>query len=138
VDARTSIESSYGEIRGSGIGGTFSCKSGKSDIYLEEITALCTFNSTYGNIHLTLREKPPGITVKAARTAMVVNTADFGAYRYELRTSHAAIYVPEQHKKYVKQTEGLATSTLDFAKEQRLPLIKVNTTFSPITIRTNP
>jgi hypothetical protein len=57
VAGRTSVESSYGEVRGSDIGGTFSCKSDKSDIYLDRIEARCTFNSTYGNIHLA-GEKP--------------------------------------------------------------------------------
>ncbi len=138
VAGRTSVESAYGEVRGRDIGGTFSCKSDKSDVYLDGIKARCTFNSTYGNIHLTLREKPPGLAVKASRTAVVVNTAQFGAYRYGLRTSHAAIYVPDAYQKYVRQPGGAGASTLDFAGAPGGPLISISTTFSPITIHTHP
>jgi hypothetical protein len=138
VAGRISVRSSYGEVRGRDIGGTFSCKSDKSDVYLDGIKARCTFNSTYGSIHLTLREKPPGLAVKANRTAVVVNTAHFGAYRYGLRTSHAAIYVPDPYKKYVRQARGAGTATLDFAGAPDSPLISISTTFSPITIHTHP
>jgi hypothetical protein len=137
VEGRINVESSYGEVRGDGIGGTFSCKTDKSDVYLDRITARCTFNSNYGNMHLTLREKPQGLAIKASRTAVVVNTAGFGAYRYELRTRHASIYVPGPFKKYVKQPGGGGSSTLKFAGAPDSPLINVSTTFSPITIHTN-
>ncbi|MBD0258321.1 MAG: DUF4097 family beta strand repeat protein [Cytophagales bacterium] len=138
VAGRINVESSYGEVRGDGIGGTFSCQSDKSDVYLDRITARCTLNSTYGNIHLTLREKPQGLAVKASRTAVVVSTADFGAYRYGLRTSHASIYVPDPYKKYVKQPGDSGSSTLNFAGTPDNPLISIITTFSPITIHTHP
>jgi hypothetical protein len=138
VAGRISIQSSYGEVRGDGIGGIFSCKSDKSDVYLDRMEARCTFNSTYGNIHLTLGEKPQGLAVKASRTAVVVNTAQFGAYRYGLRTSHAAIYVPDAYKKYVKQAGSSDNFTLDFAGAPGSPLISVSTTFSSITIHTHP
>ncbi len=138
VEGRINVESSYGEVRGSDIGGTFSCKTGKSDVYLEDVKAHCTFNSTYGNIHLALGEKPQGLALKANRTAVVVNTPHFGAYRYGLRTTHAAIYVPDAYKKYVKGTGSSGTWTLDFAGAPNNPLISVSTTFSSITIRTNP
>lgn len=137
VEGRISVQSSYGEVRGSDIGGTFSCKTGKSDVYLENVKARCTFNSTYGNIHLALGEKPQELAIGATRTAVVVKVPDFGAYRYGLRTSHAAIYVPDAYRKYVKGTGGSGTSTLDFAGAPNSPLLKVNTTFSSITIRIN-
>jgi hypothetical protein len=85
-----------------------------------------------------LGEKPQGLALKANRTAVVVNTPHFGAYRYGLRTTHAAIYVPDAYKKYVKGTGSSGTWTLDFAGAPNNPLISVSTTFSSITIRTNP
>jgi hypothetical protein len=138
VAGRIRIESAYGEVRGSDIGGTLACKSDKSDVYLDRIAARGTFNSTYGTLHLSPGEKPQGLSVKASRTAVVVNTSRFGAYRYGLRTSHAAIYVPDAYKKYVKGTGGAGTSTLDFAGAPHNPLISITTTFSAITIHTHP
>ena len=138
VKGRTRVESSFGEVRGRDIGGTFSCETGKSDVYLEDVKARCTFNSTYGNIHLTLGERPQALAIGATRTAVVVNVTDFGAYRYALRTGHAAIYVPDAYRKYVKGTGGAGTSTLDFAGAPNSPLLKVSTTFSSITIRNHP
>ncbi len=138
VAGRISVRSAYGEVRGSDIGGTLACKSDKSDVYLDRIAARCTFNSTYGTLHLSPGEKPQGLSVKANRTAVVVNTSHFGAYRYGLRTSHAAIYVPDAYKKYVKGTGGSGASTLDFAGAPHNPLISVSTTFSSITIHTHP
>jgi hypothetical protein len=138
VKGRINVRSSYGEVRGRDIGGTFSCKSDKSDVYLDGIEARCTFNSTYGNIHLSLREKPQELAVKASRTAVVIHTSHFDAYQYGLRTSHAAIYVPDPYKKYVRGTGGSGTSTLDFAGAPHHPLISVSTTFSSITIHTHP
>jgi hypothetical protein len=136
LEAQVRVQSSYGQIRGHSIDGSFYCKSDKSDIYLENLKGVQTFQTSYGNIYLAFKAPFKGLNIKANRTAVVLNLKNFEENNYDLHTTHADIYLPERFKKYLKKN-ALDKASLQLSTQPSNPLLKVNTTFSPITLQFN-
>jgi hypothetical protein len=133
IGGTITIQTNFGELRGTAIKGSLNCQSEKSQINLSGLEGMYTFNSSFGNIQLEFAQKLQGLLIKSNRTTIDIYSKKFQQYNYNLETKYSTVYIPEPYAKSVKKDNNL--SSLNITNDAKNPLIKIQTTYCPITIK---
>src|SRR5690606_26370632 len=109
------------------------CTADKSEIDLSGMNGSFVFDTSYGKIDLSWGRQLQALSVNSNRSAIAIRPEDFQQYNYELSTTHSTIFLKEPFQKMVQKNGS--NSTFKFISGAGNPLIKIQTTFSPVTIK---
>lgn len=133
VEGTVMLQGSYSNIKGDRIKGTFTCTTDKSEIDMSGMEGNFLFNTSFGNIDLNFADQLKGLSIKSNRTAVTIRPENFQRYSYELSTTHSNIFVNAAYQKMIFENEN--SISFSFSSDKNSPLIQIQTTYSPVTIK---
>ena len=134
VSGKFMIRNKFGDIQGTDISGSLNCETDKSFINLQDIKGSCMINSVLGSIDLGIHESMKSLVVKAAHTPVSINLKEISLFNYDFRTTYSSIFVPEAYRKNIG-VAVLNANTFNLIQNNSKKTIKINTTYSPITLK---
>lgn len=126
------IKASYGDIKGENLDGNFFCKAQKSDMSFTNVGGYYKIESSYGKITITPSSSFKGLDINSSKTEVVFNSKDY-PYNYKLSTLFSEIQLPEEYRKNIAKNMA-GKSSFDLQKASENPLVKISTSYSPITL----
>ncbi len=135
VQGSTQLHIAYGDVIADTLEGDFSCDAQKSNIQLKQIGGRYHIKSNYGKITVQAAASINQFTVDASRTEIEFATADAPAYRYQLTTSCDAIVTILPGTREEDDNPLSCKKSFTTIDNTQKPLIKISTTYSPITIK---
>ena len=132
ITGAVSLNVTYGDVTARRLSGALTGITRKSNLNLYEVGGTVSLKSNYGEINVTTNDQVKQLTIDASRSQVTFATADPMRYHYQLTTTGDNIYVPVPGK---WATENALVRKQSFTTpDTNLPLVIVNTTFSPITV----
>jgi hypothetical protein len=126
------IKIAYGDIKGENLEGNFFCKAQKSDMSFANVGGYYKIESSYGKITVTPSSNFKGLDINSSKTEVVFNSKDY-PYNYKLSTLFSDIQLPEEYRKNIAKNMA-GKSSFDLQKATESPMIKISTSYSPITL----
>jgi hypothetical protein len=126
------IKAAYGDIKGDNLEGNFFCKAQKSDMSFANVGGYYKIESSYGKITISPSTGFKGLDINSSKTEVVFNSKDY-PYNYKLSTYFSDIQLPEEYRKNIAKNMA-GKSSFDMQKASESPLIKISTSYSPITL----
>jgi hypothetical protein len=112
----------------------FRGKAEKSDLIFENSGGKFDISTNYGKIIFNADNRISLLKITSGRTEVTVNTQSFEDFNYLLSTKSGNIYIPSKYRSKVTEEEDLNKFSLH--SDNMNTYIKVKTTYSPITIKT--
>lgn len=128
------VDLHFADLNVNGLSGLVTIKTKNSDIQLHKISGDYKLNATYGSIEITSTEKLNNLTINAQRTSVSIIIRKFEDFNYSLSTQNDKIIVPSEYTKLIKEEAGLLKFNKASGSENKS--IKINTTYCPITLKT--
>jgi hypothetical protein len=129
------VTSRFADITGTNLNMGLSCEADKSAVQLTGIAGNYAIRNRYGSVLLEPTAELKSATVDAERTEVKVVVPQLGLFNYTLSSSHNALNVPATLGNLVRKLGGTQTLRTNTA---RLPLIRVVTSYAPLTLETSP
>ena len=131
VEGKATLKTSFSEIHGRDIAfSSMKSEDDKSRVFMNIDSGSYVFNSTYGDINLTLGNIQD-VQIESKRTDVVLTPNTFELFDYDLINDGGSIYVPGKYTHHLKK-EG--KKVLFLVNDQTKPTIKVSTDYNTITI----
>ena len=128
------IDLHFANLNVNGLSGLVTIKTKNSDVQLHRISGDYKLNATYGSIEITSTEKLNNLTINAQRTSVSLIIKNLEDYNYLLSTQNDKILVPSEYTKLIKEEAGLQKFNKAYSSNNKS--IKINTTYCPITLKT--
>jgi hypothetical protein len=132
IKGEMKIKVSYGDIKGDNLEGNFFCKAQKSDMIFSNVGGAYKIESAYGKITISPTSNFKGLDINSSKTEVVFNSRDY-PYNYKLSTTFSDIQLPEEYKKNLSKSMA-GKSSFDLQAATESPLVKISTSYSPITL----
>jgi hypothetical protein len=129
------IISRFADVTGSNLNMGLSCDADKSAVQLTGVGGNYAIRNRYGSVTLEPTAELRSATVDAERTEVKVTVPQLGLFNYTLSTSHNTLSVPGTLTGAVRSSGGSQTLRTNTA---RLPLIRVVTSYAPVTLQPAP
>lgn len=127
------IASTFSDLLAEDLTAKLSCKSSHADIKIEALGGQYEIRTSYGKVDINARNRVQGLDIEASRCPVSFVTNGFEQYNYQLNTSDAAISIPDRkYDQRIKSSGHVRSFLLKVAKLN--PLIKIATTYEPVTI----
>lgn len=136
-DLRGSMEATvrYTELIGTNLNCAFVCRADKSAVQLTGAGGTYAISNAYGSIIFEPNDELKSAFVDASRTEVTIGVPQLSLYNYNLGTSQGKLVVPAS---YTSKRTLTGRNTLQVTNDAKLPLIRVNTSYAPITLQTQP
>jgi hypothetical protein len=122
----------YANLTGANTNFTFECEADKSDLRLAGAGGRYTIRNRYGSVRLEPTAALLSAFVDAERTAVSFGVPQLDHFRYRLTTTQGTLTVPPSLAGTLRIRPG--RQVLDLGKPAQRPLIRVETTYAPITL----
>ncbi|SNC68429.1 hypothetical protein SAMN06265337_2310 [Hymenobacter gelipurpurascens] len=136
LQGQLTITSKYADITARNLDLTFTCHADKAAIRLTDAAGRYTIYNTYGSIRVEPTAGLTGLQITAARTEVTIVSPQMDLYSYEFTTLHGNIKLPAN----TTFSPGVVNTRTFFQVQYRKtdPLIRVNTSYAPVTLQINP
>jgi hypothetical protein len=126
----------YADLTGTNLNLSFDCEADKSAVRLTGVGGSYAIRNRYGSVLLEPTAELKSVFVDAERTEVTIGVPQLGLFNYLLSTAQGTMTVPPGLA--ASQRKTLGRSVLDVTNQTRLPLIRVVTSYAPITLRAQP
>ncbi|RYU81866.1 hypothetical protein [Hymenobacter persicinus] len=126
----------YADLTGTNLNLTFDCEADKSAVRLTGVGGRYSIRNRYGSVLLEPTAELKSAFVDAERTEVTIGVPQLGAFNYLLSTAQGQLTVPASLSE--GQRKSLGRAVLDVTNQARLPLIRVVTSYAPVTLRVQP
>ncbi|HEX8425896.1 hypothetical protein [Hymenobacter sp.] len=136
-DLRGSLEATirYTELTGTNLNAAFVCRADKSAVQLTGAGGTYAISNSYGSIVFEPNDELKSAFVDATRTEVTIGVPQLSLFNYNLGTSQGKLVVPAS---YTSKRTLTGRNTLQVTNDAKLPLIRVSTSYAPITLQTQP
>ncbi|WP_375435866.1 hypothetical protein [uncultured Hymenobacter sp.] len=136
-DLRGSLEATirYTELTGTNLNCAFVCHADKSAVQLTGAGGTYAISNAYGTIVFEPNDELKSAFVDASRTEVTIGVPQLSLFNYNLGTSQGKLVVPAS---YPSKRTLTGRNTLQVTNDAKLPLIRVSTSYAPITLQTQP
>lgn len=136
LQGQLKITSKYADITARNLDLTFTCDADKAAIRLTDAAGRYTIHNTYGSIRIEPTAGLTGLQITAARTEVTIVAPQMDLFSYELTALQGSIRLPTN----TTFSPGVVKTRTFFQVQYRKtdPLIRVNTSYAPITLQINP
>ncbi|GAB2957310.1 hypothetical protein GCM10027048_24770 [Hymenobacter coalescens] len=137
-DLRGSLQATvrFADINGTNTNMALSCDADKSAVRLLAAGGNYAIRNRYGSVTIEPTAELRSMDVAAERAEVKVTVPQTGLFNYVLSTNRGTLTVPAALSSGVRKTGGL--QTLRVNNPGRLPLIRVVTSYAPLTLQTPP
>lgn len=137
-DLRGSLDATirYVDLSAANTTFTFTCDADKSALRFTEAGGSYSIRNRYGSVLLEPGAELKSVFIDAQRTEVTIRVPQLSAFHYNLSTAHSTLTVPAGYEGSLRKTTG--QSSLRVSTPVRLPLIRVLTSYAPITLQTLP
>jgi hypothetical protein len=134
---RGSLEATvrYAELTGSNLNCAFICRADKSAVQLTGAGGTYAISNAYGSIVLEPSDELKSAFVDASRTEVTVGVPRLSSFNYHLTTNQGKLTIPAS---YTSKRTLTGRNLLEVTNDAKLPLIRVITSYAPITLQTQP
>ena len=112
------------------------CEADKSAIVLQQAAGTYAIRNRYGSVLVEPAEGLRSLDIEAERTEVKVGVARAERFNYRLSNSQGALVLPPGLAG--AQTRSLGRNVLQMNNQAKLPLIRISTSYAPITIQSLP
>jgi len=126
----------YADLTGSNLNLVFDCEADKSALRLTGAGGSYAIRNRYGSVLLEPTAELKSVFVDAERTEVSVGVPQLGMFNYRLSTAQGQLTVPASLA--AGQRKSLGHNVLETTNAARLPLIRVVTSYAPITLQALP
>jgi hypothetical protein len=130
------VKAKYADLTGHDTNLTFSCEADKSAIQLTQADGTYAIRNTYGSVLVEPGEELKSLYIEAERSEVKIGVARLDRYNYRFGNTHGPLVLPASMS--AAQTKSLGRNTLNVVNKARLPLLRVYTSFAPITLQATP
>jgi len=123
----------YADLTGTDLQMVFTCQAEKSALQLKTLGGSCAIRNRYGSIRLEPTDELTNVVIDAERTEVVVLTLTPARFNYQLGATHGTLNVPVAHAP--GGGPGSHQTSWKSASPGRRPLIRITTTYAPITLQ---
>ncbi|UOQ66579.1 hypothetical protein [Hymenobacter volaticus] len=136
-DLRGSLEATirYTELTSTNFNGAFVCRADKSAVQLTGAGGTYAISNAYGSVVFEPNDELKSAFVDATRTEVTIGVPQLSQYNYNLGSSQGKLVIPAS---YTSKRTLTGRNTLQVTNDAKLPLIRVNTSYAPITLQTQP
>ncbi|MDF7814440.1 hypothetical protein [Hymenobacter sp. YC55] len=136
-DLQGSLEATirYTELTGTNLNSAFVCHADKSAVQLTGAGGTYAISNAYGSIVFEPNDELKSAFVDATRTEVTIGVPKLSQYNYNLGTSQGKLVIPAS---YTPKRTLTGRNTLQVTNDAKLPLIRVSTSYAPITLQTQP
>lgn len=118
----------YADLTGTDLQMAFSCQAEKSALSLRTVGGSYAIRNRYGSIRLEPTEELTSVVIDAERTEITVLPPALAQFNYQLTATHGTLNVPATDL-------GAAKTTWKSSVPGRRPLLRLTTTYAPITLQ---
>jgi hypothetical protein len=126
----------YADITGDNLNLNFTCDADKSALRLTDAAGSYTIRNRYGSVSLEPTAELKSAFIDAVRTEVHLQVPQLSLFSYNLSTTQSTLTVPASLRETVRQTTGRQSLRQDGSP--RAPLIRVQTTYAPVTLQNQP
>ncbi|QNH61605.1 hypothetical protein [Hymenobacter sediminicola] len=126
----------YADLNSTNTNFSFTCEADKSALSLVGAGGSYSIRNRYGSVLLEPTAELKSVFIDAQRTEVKIGVPQLGLYQYNLSTAHSTLTVPASYAGGVRKTTG--QESLRISTAARLPLIRVLTSYAPITLQAQP
>jgi hypothetical protein len=130
------VKAKYADLAGHDTNLTFSCEADKSAIQLTRAGGTYSIHNSYGSVLVEPSEELKSLSIEAERSEVKIGVARLDRYNYRFGNTHGALVLPASLSG--AQARSLGRNTFNVINQARLPLIRVSTSFAPITLQATP
>jgi len=123
----------YADVTGTNIHGVLDCEADKSALRLTGAGGRCTIRNHYGSVQLEPAADLQSVVVDAERTEVRVGVGQLARFNYQFSTAQGQLVVPASLAGGVRTRTG--RQLLEVSNQPHLPLIRVVTSYAPITLQ---
>ncbi|SHI89825.1 hypothetical protein SAMN02745146_1844 [Hymenobacter daecheongensis DSM 21074] len=127
----------YADLTGTNLNLTFDCEADKSAVRLTAAAGRYTIRNRYGSVLLEPTSELQSAFIDAERTEVTISVPQLGLFNYHLTTAQGALLVPPSLAA-ANPGKGASRHALILTQQPRLPLIRVVTSYAPLTLRAQP
>ena len=126
----------YADLTGTNLNLAFDCEADKSAVRLTGAGGSYAIRNRYGSVLLEPTAALKSVFVDAERTEVTIGVPQLGLFNYLLSSAQGKLNLPPSLAE--RQRKSLGRNVLDVTNQARLPLIRVVTSYAPVTLRTQP
>ncbi|MBC6697644.1 hypothetical protein [Hymenobacter sp. BT190] len=126
----------YADLNAANINLAFVCEADKSALRLTGASGSYTIRNRYGSVLLQPGSNLQSVFIDAQRTEVKLEALQPDMFSYNLSTAHSTLAVPAAYTGAVRKTTG--QQSLRLTAPGRAPLIRVLTSYAPITLQIQP
>jgi hypothetical protein len=130
------VTARYTDLMATNLQANFTCEATKSAVQAQGLGGNCTVNNYFGSVRLQLAATLNKLTVVADRTEVVLSAPQPELFAYQLAVQQGALTVPTAYTASKKGSGSRATLTASKADSKRV--VRVNTSYAPLTLQTEP
>lgn len=130
------VTARYTDLMATNLQANFTCEATKSAVQAQELGGNCTVSNYFGSIRLQLAANLSKLTVVADRTEVVISAPQPELFAYQLAVQQGTLTVPPAYAASKKGSASRATLTASKAASGRA--VRVNTSYAPLTLQTEP
>ena len=133
VTGKTTATSAYGDLEATNTAGQLTLKTEKANVLLRGLSGNATLQCRYGKLTIRPDADLSALTVTATRTDILLLPRRYDDFRYDVRNTYADILVPEALRESLGKFVNKAV--FDYEPNPRKPLIRIDNTYSPISMQ---
>lgn len=135
IGGKLTITSNYGDIDGRNVAATLTLKAEKADVTLRDLGGTANLQSRYGKLTVLPANTLNALRIEAARTEIQIAANRLTDFRFDVICTFADIRVPEEVASQLSKYGG--KQVFNYQPPGRKPEIKIQNSYSPITIQDN-
>ena len=128
VQGKWEVNSKFSDLNAYAFNGALVCKANKADVAIEAFGGDLDVETFYGTVNLKLQSKMRHVQVYGYRTEVMMETADFDLYNYQVSTLFSDIIVPAAYDRFIKAAAG--KTVFRYAKTEGQPWLVLTTPYS--------
>ena len=127
------VTAKYADLTGFDNDFSLDCEADKSAISLMQAAGRYYIRNRYGSILIEPAEGLRDLLIEAERTEVKLGLARLDRYNYRLSNNQGALQLPPSLA--AAQSRSLGRNVLQLSNQVKLPLLRVSTSYEPITIQ---
>ena len=127
------VSARYADLTGFDNDLTLECEADKSSISLTRAAGRYAIRNRYGSILIEPTEGLRDLLIEAERTEVKLGITRLDRFNYRLSNNQGTLLLPPDLA--AAQSRSLGRNVLQLSNQPRLPLIRVSTSYAPITIQ---
>ena len=125
------LETSFGELKGNEIAGTFSFASDHTNLSLENVGGEIKMNALYGNVVISPSAELTSLGIQSKKAVVTMMTKNWMQFDYAINSAYATMNLPSGFK-WKRNTGDFKDA---FFSRNQLPNVRINAEFGNVTVK---